>query len=133
MKKDTLITGLALFAMFFGAGNLIFPPYLGFHSGENWLPVLFGFVLTGVGLPFLGVYATLKSGGTVLTLGSPVGRKFAIFASVLVILAIGPMFAIPRTAATVHEIGVVPIFGDVSPVITALVFFGITLYLSIGR
>ena len=94
--KDTLIVGFALFSMFLGAGNLIFPPYLGLHSGENWLPVLIGFVLTGVGLPLLAVYAVLRSGGTIMTMARHVGRPFGRVLGLVVVLSIGPMFAIPR-------------------------------------
>lgn len=131
--KDTLVVGFALFSMFLGAGNLIFPPYLGIHSGEDWLPVLIGFVLTGVGLPFLGVYATLRSGGTLMTLARHVGRPFGRVFGFVVILAIGPMFAIPRTAATTHEVGVLPIFPDVDIKITCIVFFACALALSINN
>lgn len=131
--KDIIVVGFALFAMFLGAGNLIFPPYLGFHSGSDWLPVLFGFVLTGVGLPFLGVYATLKSGGSIMTLGRYVGKGFAIFLGLAIILAIGPFFAIPRTAATTHEVGVMPFFPDANPIITSVIFFAIVLFLSLNN
>ncbi|MFR9293274.1 MAG: branched-chain amino acid transport system II carrier protein, partial [Peptococcus niger] len=77
--KDVIIVGFALFAMFLGAGNLIFPPYLGFNPGTAWPVNLLGFVLTGVGLPFLGIYSTIKSGGNVMTLGRYIGRGFSIF------------------------------------------------------
>lgn len=131
--KDTLIMGFALFAMFLGAGNLIFPPFLGFHTGDAWIPVLIGFVLTGVGLPLLGVYSTMKSGGSTATLGRYVGKGFSIFMGVAIILAIGPCFAIPRTAATVHEVGVLPFFPGTSPVVTSVVFFGLALFFAISN
>lgn len=131
--SDTLVMGFALFAMFLGAGNLIFPPYLGFHSGTNWLPVLFGFVLTGVGLPLLGVYSTMKSGGSTSTLGRYVGKGFSVFMGVAIILAIGPCFAIPRTAATVHEVGVLPFIPGAPPFVTSAIFFGLTLFFAISN
>lgn len=131
--KDIIVVGFALFAMFLGAGNLIFPPYLGFHSGTHWLPVLFGFILTGVGLPFLGVYATLKSGGSIQTLGRYVGKGFSIFLGLAIILAIGPFFAIPRTAATTHEVGVIPFAPNASPYVTSIIFFAIVLFLSLNN
>lgn len=131
-SRDVLIVGFALFSMFLGAGNLIFPPYLGFHAGENWLPVLIGFLLTGVGLPFLGVYATLKSGGNITTLGSHVSRRFASVMGIIIILCIGPLYAIPRTAATVHEIAVLSFFPNTPSWITAVVFFGAALLFSIN-
>lgn len=131
--KDTLIVGFALFSMFLGAGNLIFPPYLGLHSGENWLPVLIGFVLTGVGLPLLAVYAVLRSGGTIMTMARHVGRPFGCVLGLVVVLSIGPMFAIPRTAATVYEVGVFPILPNVSITISSIIFFAFALVLSINN
>ena len=74
--KDLIIVGFALFSMFLGAGNLIFPPYLGLHAGDTWFPVLIGFIITGVGLPLMTVYATLRSGGTIMTLARYAGRPF---------------------------------------------------------
>lgn len=131
--KDTLIVGFALFSMFLGAGNLIFPPYLGLHSGEGWLPVLLGFVLTGVGLPLCAVYAILKSGGTIMTMARHIGKPFGRALGLIVVLAIGPMFAIPRTAATVYEVGVAPIAPGVNITLSSLVFFAIVLALSINN
>ncbi len=131
--KDTLIVGFALFSMFLGAGNLIFPPYLGLHSGENWLPVLLGFVLTGVGLPLCAVYAILKSGGTIMTMSRHLGKTFGRTLGLIVVLAIGPMFAIPRTAATVYEVGVAPIMPNVSITVSSLIFFAIALAISINN
>lgn len=131
--KDTLIVGFALFSMFLGAGNLIFPPFLGLHSGENWLPVLIGFVLTGVGLPLLAVYAVLRSGGTIMTMARHVGRPFGRVLGLVVVLSIGPMFAIPRTAATVFEVGVHPILPNVNITVSSIVFFALVLVLSINN
>ena len=111
--RHIIVVGFALFSMFLGAGNLIFPPFLGFHAGENWVPTMIGFLLTGVGLPLLGVYATLKSGGNMITLGSPVSKTFAAVMGLVIILAIGPLFAIPRTGATTHETAVLSFFPDV--------------------
>ncbi|MDO4280690.1 MAG: branched-chain amino acid transport system II carrier protein [Peptococcaceae bacterium] len=131
--KDTLVVGFALFSMFLGAGNLIFPPYLGLHAGENWLPVLLGFVLTGVGLPLLGVYATLRSGGTIMTMARHVGKPFGRLLGLVVVLSIGPMFAIPRTAATTFEVGVQPILPNVSIEVTCIVFFACVLFIAINN
>lgn len=130
--KDVIIVGFALFAMFLGAGNLIFPPYLGFNSGTAWPVNLFGFILTGVGLPFLGIYSTMKSGGNVMTLGRYVGRGFSIVLGVAIILAIGPCFAIPRTAATTHEVGVMQFAPNLPPIVTSLVFFALVIFFCIN-
>lgn len=130
---DLIVVGFALFSMFLGAGNLIFPPYLGLHAGETWLPALIGFLLTGVGLPLMTVYATLRSGGTIMTLARYVGRPFGRLLGLIVVLSIGPMFAIPRTAATTYEVGVATIVPSVPIEVSSIVFFVIVWALTINR
>lgn len=131
MKKETkdfIVVGAALFAMFFGAGNLIFPPALGMLSGENWLPCLIGFALTGVGLPILGVITIAKVGGSLKDFAGRVSPTFAKILGAVIILAIGPLLAIPRTGATVYEIGVSPLFPSVPPLVVSIVYFAVTLF-----
>lgn len=130
---DLIVVGFALFSMFLGAGNLIFPPYLGLHAGETWLPALIGFLLTGVGLPLMTVYATLRSGGTIMTLARYVGRPFGRLLGLIVVLSIGPMFAIPRTAATTYEVGIATIVPSVPIEVNSIVFFVIVWALTINR
>lgn len=126
--KDILILGIGLFAMFFGAGNLIFPPYLGMISGKSWLLSGIGFFITAIGMPLLGIIATAKSGGTIFDIGNKVSSSFSkIFASVIV-LSIGPLLAIPRTGATTYELGIKPLFPNVSSITISIIFFGLTLY-----
>jgi LIVCS family branched-chain amino acid:cation transporter len=127
-RKDFVVIGAALFAMFFGAGNLIFPPALGLLAGDRWLPSMIGFLMTGVGLPILGIIAISKVGGDIKDLASKVGSKFATILGVIIILAIGPLLAIPRTGATVYEIGIQPIFNDANPLLVSAVYFSITLF-----
>ncbi|WFD10752.1 branched-chain amino acid transport system II carrier protein [Tepidibacter hydrothermalis] len=126
--KDFFVVGLALFAMFFGAGNLIFPPALGLASGKSWAACLIGFILTGVGMPLLGVLAVSKAGGTINDLAGKVNPTFSKILGTIIVLAIGPLLAIPRTGATVYELGVKPIIPDVSPVLVSIIYFGITLF-----
>lgn len=126
--KDTVIIGAALFAMFFGAGNLIFPPAIGLLSGEKWMLSLLGFILTGIGLPVLGVIAVSKVGGTINDLAGRVGSKFSKVLGSVIILAIGPLLAIPRTGATVYEIGIKPLFSTVNPLLVSIIYFLITLF-----
>lgn len=126
--KDTLLIGAALFAMFFGAGNLIFPPSIGIASGDQWLMSLLGFIITGIGLPVLGIIAVAKAGGTINDLASKVHPMFSKILGAIIVLAIGPLLAIPRTGATVFEIGIKPIFGNVSPAIVSIIYFSITLF-----
>lgn len=127
-NKDIFVVGLALFAMFFGAGNLIFPPALGLASGGQWLPCMIGFFLTGIGMPILGILAVSKAGGTIDDLANKVNPTFSKILGTTIILAIGPLLAIPRTGATVFEMGVKPLFPGVSPVVVSIVYFAITLF-----
>ncbi|MDO5091538.1 MAG: branched-chain amino acid transport system II carrier protein [Cardiobacteriaceae bacterium] len=112
-RTPFIATGLMLFALFFGAGNLIFPAYLGQQAGENLLPALAGFLLTGAGLPLLGVLAIVHSGSRdVQALASRVSPLYGIIFSTLLYLAIGPLFAAPRTATVSFEIALSPFIGD---------------------
>ncbi|MFO7867616.1 MAG: branched-chain amino acid transport system II carrier protein [Candidatus Aminicenantes bacterium] len=131
--KDILVVGFALFAMFFGAGNLIFPPYMGFLSGSSWAVALLGFLITGIGMPLLGIIAAARAGGTVEHLAGRVGPRFARGLSIVILLAIGPLLAIPRTAATTFEMGVRPNLPWAPSALSALVFFSITLYFALNQ
>ena len=108
-------TGLMLFALFFGAGNLIFPAAMGQQAGEHIVSAMLGFMLTGAGLPLLGVAAIGYSGSRdVQELASRVTPLYGLLFAVLLYLSIGPLFAIPRTATVSFEIGVVPFLGEPS-------------------
>ncbi len=131
-RKDVLVCGFALFAIFFGAGNLIFPPYLGVLAGDRWYEAMFAFLLSDPVLPILGVIMTAKLGGRADDLGKRVGPKFAKLIGTIAILTIGPFFAVPRTGATTHEIFVKPLFSGVPIWVTAIVFFGLTLYITLN-
>lgn len=126
--KDVIIIGFALFAMFFGSGNLIFPPYLGRLAGENYLSAISGFMIMGVGLPLLGVMATAKADGNFENIGNRVGKVFSVCLLTALILAIGPFLAIPRTAATTYEISIRPFFGNISPITAIGIYFIINLF-----
>lgn len=132
-NKDVLVVGVALFAMFFGAGNLIFPPYMGLLAGVDWKWALLGFLITGIGMPLLGIMAAAKAGGTIEHLGRRISPWFGLTLSVVVILAIGPLLAIPRTCATAFELGVRPSWPDFPAAIFSIIFFGITLWFSLNR
>lgn len=136
--RDIIIVGFALFAIFFGAGNLIFPPFLGAMAGEGWGTAAAGFLTTDPVFPILGVIATAMVGGMADDMGKRVGHWFAVLIGTISILAIGPFFCVPRTAATTHEVFTVPIFGvgmdDLVPrLITSVIFFGLTLFLVINQ
>lgn len=91
------ITGLALFAMFFGAGNMIFPLKLGMEAGQHVLPAGLAFVITGVGVPFLGLFAVSLYEGDYWKFFERFGKVFAFVIITFLILIIGPLFAAPRT------------------------------------
>lgn len=100
--KQSLFVGITLFSMFFGAGNLILPPLLGLQAGASAVPAMAGFLVTGIGLPMLGIVA-VGLAGTVRELASRVHPVFAHVFVAAVYLAIGPCLAIPRTSSTSFE------------------------------
>ena len=126
-SKHSIVIGFALFAMFFGAGNLIFPPLLGKAAGSAFFASIVGFLITGVGLPLAGIIACAKINGTYDKMANRVGKKFAIITGIALILVIGPLFAIPRTAATTFELGIHPIFPSISQNIAVILYFAIAL------
>lgn len=129
--KDCIVIGFALFAMFFGAGNLIFPPHLGFLTGSKWLETFAAFALTGIGLPMLGIFAVGKAGGNLQGFAGKVHPLFADILGTIIILEIGPILAMPRTAATTYEISVLPFAPQVSPIVSSIVFFSLVLLVSV--
>ena len=107
--RQRLLLGFTLFSMFFGAGNLIFPPHLGAQAGSNFWPAFAGFAVSAIGLPIAGVVAVARAGGFD-QLASRVHPKFSLVFTILVYLSIGPCLAIPRTASTSFEM-LVPLVG----------------------
>ena len=98
-KSAFIATGLMLFALFFGAGNLIFPASMGQQAGNHIWETMFGFLITGAGLPLLGVIAVGYSNSRDLQqLASRVMPWYGVIFTVALYLAIGPLFATPRTA-----------------------------------
>lgn len=128
LVKDSLVIGFALFAMFFGAGNLIFPAFLGNMVGDQFFPALIGFLLTGVGLPLLGILACSRAEGSYELMASRVGPLFSKVSTTILILAIGPIIAIPRTASTTFELGIATLFPGANALLTTLIFFAICLF-----
>ncbi len=128
---DLLALGFMTFALFLGAGNIIFPPSAGMASGEFIWPAALGFLLTGVGLPLLTVVALARVGGGMDRLTAPLGKVAGTVLAVAVYLAIGPLFATPRTAVVSFEMGIAPFSGNAGmPLfIYTLVFFAAMLFL----
>ena len=138
-NKEIVAIGLMLFALFFGAGNLIFPPALGQASGTSLWPAIIGFLLTGVGLPLLGVLAIGMSGhDDVQSLANKINPKFSLIFTVILYLSIGPFFAIPRTGTVSYEIGIAPFLPEMTGgfniglLIYTIIYFAIVGYLSLN-
>ena len=135
--KELLFIVFMLFSMFFGAGNLIFPAYLGNAAGAEMWVSLAGFVITAVGLPILGVIAVGKA-GSLNTLSTRVHPWFAMGFPFLIYLSIGPGLAIPRAGTVAYEMSIKPFLSDrlsTSPItllIYTIIFFAIVLYLSLS-
>lgn len=130
-RIDILVIGLALFSMFFGAGNIIFPPYLGMESGSQWLWGFVSYYVADIGLAVVSIFAVLKYRGNVDRLMGHIGDLPGRLMLSAIILCIGPLIAVPRTGATTYEMFVTPVFGEVGALIPNFLFFGIVLLLSI--
>jgi branched-chain amino acid:cation transporter, LIVCS family len=139
LRKNFLI-GLMLFALFLGAGNIIFPPLLGQLAGENLIIAMAGFLITAVGLPLVAVLAIANAGGHsgLQTIAGRVHPVFGIVFTMIIYMAIGPFFGIPRTATVSYEIGVVPFLSDRAALsdwplaLFTIVFFLITIALALN-
>ncbi|HDR1854343.1 TPA: branched-chain amino acid transport system II carrier protein [Pasteurella multocida] len=135
MNKNTFVVGFMLFAIFFGAGNLIFPPKLGFESGVGFWPAILGFVTTGVGLPLLGILVATRYEGGYKKALEDIHPWISVLLLGAIYLTIGPFFAIPRTAATAFDMAVIPFIGSSDPVSLfafTFVYFAITLWVSLN-
>ena len=128
---NVLTLGFALFAMFFGAGNLLLPPLIGVEVGSNYFVAMLAFGLTGILLPFTGVLSVVFSGNSFNDLGHRVNKHLAAILGTIIMACIGPLIAIPRTAATTYEVGLKPFFPDLNPIWGSVIFFAITLALAI--
>lgn len=133
-KFGTAVTlGFALFAMFFGAGNLILPPFIGLKSGTEWFAAVSGFFTTGIVAPFLGVLTVVLFGTSFTDLGRKVNPLVVTVLAFLIMLCIGPLVAIPRTAAATFEIGIQPLFPDFNNILFSVLFFGVVIFLSVSK
>ncbi|EDM99626.1 branched-chain amino acid transport system II carrier protein [Pseudoflavonifractor capillosus ATCC 29799] len=133
--KELLLVGFTLFSMFFGAGNLIFPPFTGAQAGTATWIAFAGLAVSAVGFPILGVVAVARSGG-LDKLAGRVSTRFAAVFTFLIYLSIGPCLAIPRTASTSFEMAVTPFLGESAPagmlqLIYSVLFFAAALALAL--
>lgn len=129
--KKIFLFGFALFAGFFGAGNLILPPFLGFNSGPDWWLVTIGFLITTIVIPMLSLFGHAKLQGTMLDFGKKVSPKFSLVYCVIMFLIIIALPA-PRTAAVTHEMAIAPMFGT-SPLLTSCIYFALVLVFVLNR
>ncbi|MFC4221613.1 branched-chain amino acid transport system II carrier protein [Flagellimonas marina] len=130
-KKTLTITAFALFSLFFGAGNLILPPLLGFKSGSSWWLVVLGFCLSGVLIPLLGILAHARLQGTLFDFAKKVSPTFSLLYCYL-IYAISIALPSPRTASVTHEMAIQPIW-DSSSLVTSVIYFALVYLFVINR
>lgn len=128
--SQILAIGLMLFAMFLGAGNVIFAPMVGQQAGSNTWIAMGGFLITGVGLVLLAIIALTRGGGTIEKLAERVHPVFAIVFSILLFLTLGPIYVIPRTTSVVYEIAINPLTGASANTSLYLLIFS-TLFIAL--
>lgn len=129
--RNLLFIGTMLFGLFFGAGNLIFPIFLGQQAGQNVGRAIVGLLITGIGLPLLGVIGMgLTRSNGVFDLAARVSRPYAYGFTVILYLTLGPLFAMPRLATTAFQIGLAPFIATnhqtLALLLFSLLFFGAT-------
>lgn len=130
--KTIIIIGFALFATFFGAGNLIFPPSIGIAAGDQWFTALIAFILSGIVLPMCTFIAVSQADGTEESIAKELGPLFSkVFVAAIMICGT-IIIVLPRTAAVTYEIGITPFLPNVPPVIISAIFFLIVIYFAIN-
>ncbi len=132
--RDILALGFMAFALFVGAGNIIFPPMVGLNAGEHvWIAAL-GFLVTAVGLPVITLVALARVGGGVDKLSSPIGKTAGLILASVCYLSVGPLFATPRTATVSFEVGIAPLVGGATPetlALYSLFYFALVILISL--
>ncbi|MFD1062739.1 branched-chain amino acid transport system II carrier protein [Winogradskyella litorisediminis] len=129
--KEIWMSGFALFSMFFGAGNLILPPLLGFKATNQWLIVAIGFAMTAVIIPIMAIYAHAKLQGTLYDFGKKVSPVFSVIYCILIyIIAIA--LPAPRTASVTHEMAIQPFF-NTPTLLTSAIYFALVLVFALNR
>lgn len=127
-----LVFGIALFAMFFGAGNFLVPPTIGSQVGDSWFEAIIGFGASGILAPFVGILAVVLSGKNFSDLGNRIHPLLTTILATIVILCIGPLVAIPRTGATIYEVAVKPVYENSSAIWTSILYFLAVFILSLS-
>ncbi|MDT7831426.1 branched-chain amino acid transport system II carrier protein [Flavobacteriaceae bacterium S356] len=130
-NKEVWITGFALFSLFFGAGNLLLPPLLGYKAGGQWFWVAVGFMITAVVIPVIGILAHAKLQGTMYDFGKKVSPIFSIVYCVIVYM-ISIAIPSPRTASATHEVAIHPFF-ETSSLLTSSIYFALVFVFVLNR
>lgn len=121
--KNYITIGSMLFGMFFGAGNLIFPVNLGQNARANLIPTMIGFLITAVGLPFLGTIAIgMSETNSIYEMSSSISKKFGLFFTMALYLTIGPFFALPRLGTVSFEVGLKGFINEENIKLALLIF-----------
>lgn len=131
--SDIIALGFMTFALFIGAGNIIFPPIVAQQAGEHvWLAAA-GFLITAVGLPVITIMALSRMEGSIAMISSPLGRVASLLLTIVCYLSVGPLFATPRTATVSYEIGFSSYFGTSSHslLIYSIVYFAFVTLVSL--
>lgn len=129
--KETFVLGFAIFAAFFGAGNLILPPLLGFQAGPDWWLVAIGFLASATIIPLFALIAHARLQGTMLDFGNKVSPIFSLIFC-LCVYTIAVVLPVPRTAAVTHEMAIQPFFGA-SSIVTSTIYFCLVFLFAINR
>lgn len=129
--KQTYLVAFALFSLFFGAGNLILPPFLGYNAGSSWAWVAIGFALSGVVIPILAIYGYARLQGTLLDFAKKVSPRFALVYAIIVYV-ICVSLPSPRTASVAYQIAIAPYF-DISSLSVSIVYFTLVLLFALNR
>ena len=129
--RDAFVFGFAIFAAFFGAGNLILPPYLGWNAGSDWLPVMLGFALSSTVIPLLALLGHARIQGTMLDFGNKVSPLFSLLFCICIYILVIALPS-PRTAAVTHEMAIAPFFGS-SALTTSTVYFALAFIFAVNR
>ena len=130
-KKEVFVIAFALFSLFFGAGNLILPPLLGFQAGDAWFWVTLGFALSAVVVPIFGILAHARLQGTLFDIAKNVSPTFSLFYCYF-IYAISITLPSPRTASVTHEMAISPLFNS-SSWFTSAIYFGLVFLFVVNR
>ena len=130
-RKQIVVTAFALFSLFFGAGNLVLPPYLGYNAGSSWFWVAIGFAISAVIIPIMAIYGHSRLQGSMLDFGKKVSPWFALVYS-MIVYAISISLPSPRTASVAYEMAIEPYF-DMSALTLSILYFALVLVFVLNR